>query len=184
MRMEQGRILVITGAPGTGKTTISSIIAKESDMEKSVHMHTDDFYHYLSKNAIAPHLPQSNAQNLVVIESFLEAAKRFARGGYDVIVDGIIGPWFLAPWINIVQEGYEVHYIILRTNKEETMKRAIERSKLDRDTNIELVQTMWEQFCNLGIYEKNVVDTTNFSISDTVLAVKEKITNKTCLLHK
>ena len=38
MRMEQGRILVITGAPGTGKTTISSIIAKESDMEKSVHM--------------------------------------------------------------------------------------------------------------------------------------------------
>ena len=64
------------------------------------------------------------------------------------------------------------------------MKRAIERSKLDRDTNIELVQTMWEQFCNLGIYEKNVVDTTNFSISDTVLVVKEKITNKTCLLHK
>ena len=184
MRMEQGRILVITGAPGTGKTTISSIIAKESDMEKSVHMHTDDFYHYLSKNAIAPHLPRSNAQNLVVIESFLEAAKRFSRGGYDVIVDGIIGPWFLAPWQNIVQEGYEVHYIILRTNKEETMKRAIERSKLDRDTNIELVQTMWEQFCNLGIYEKNVVDTTNFSISDTVLVVKEKITNKTCLLHK
>ena len=109
MRMEQGRILVITGAPGTGKTTISSIIAKESDKEKSVHMHTDDFYNYLSKNAIAPHLPQSNAQNLVVIESFLEAAKRFARGGYDVIVDGIIGPWFLAPWLNIVQEGYEVH---------------------------------------------------------------------------
>ena len=78
----------------------------------------------------------------------------------------------------------EISYIILRTNKEETMKRAIERSKLDRDTNIELVQTMWEQFCNLGIYEKNVVDTTNFSISDTVLVVKDKITNKTCLLHK
>ena len=87
---------------------------------------------------------------------------------------------------NFLNEGNsnEVHYIILRTNKEETMKRAIERSKLDRDTNIELVQTMWEQFCNLGIYEKNVVDTTNFSISDTVLVVKEKITNKACLLHK
>lgn len=53
--MEQGRILVITGAPGTGKTTISSIIAKESDMEKSVHMHTDDFYHYLSKMPL-PHI--------------------------------------------------------------------------------------------------------------------------------
>lgn len=52
-------------------------------------MHTDDFYHYLSKGAIPPHLPESNEQNLIVIEAFLEAAKRYARGGYDVIVDGI-----------------------------------------------------------------------------------------------
>lgn len=45
--MNQGRIIVITGAPGTGKTTTASAVAKESDLEKSVHMHTDDFYHYL-----------------------------------------------------------------------------------------------------------------------------------------
>ena len=76
--MNQGRIIVITGSPGTGKTTTASAIAKESDLEKSVHMHTDDFYHYLSKGAIPPHLPESNEQNLVVIEAFLEAAKRKA----------------------------------------------------------------------------------------------------------
>ena len=87
--MNQGRIIVITGAPGTGKTTTASAVAKESDLEKSVHMHTDDFYHYLSKGAIPPHLPESNEQNLIVIEAFLEAAKRYARGGYDVIVDGM-----------------------------------------------------------------------------------------------
>ena len=94
----------------------------------------------------------------------LEAAKRYARGGYDVIVDGIIGPWFLKPWQSLVREHYEVHYIILRASKEETLKRAVERSKLDRKTNIELVETMWEQFCNLGIYESNVIDTTTYSI--------------------
>ena len=76
--MNQGRIIVITGAPGTGKTTTASAVAKESDLEKSVHMHTDDFYHYLSKGAIPPHLPESNEQNLIVIEAFLEAAKRKA----------------------------------------------------------------------------------------------------------
>lgn len=180
--MKQGRIVIITGAPGTGKTTISSIVAKESDMEKSVHMYTDDFYHYLSKGAIPPHLPESNDQNLIVIEAFLEAAKRYARGGYDVIVDGIIGPWFLKPWLKIIQEGYEVHYIILRSNKDETLKRAIERSKLDRETNIELVEAMWIQFCNLAVYEPNVIDTTNFSIKETVSIVKEKILNRTNLL--
>ncbi|HBF2733141.1 TPA: hypothetical protein KRF82_003722, partial [Clostridioides difficile] len=107
---------------------------------------------------------------------------RYARGGYDVIVDGIVGPWFLEPWRALVREDYEVHYIVLRASKEETMKRAVERSKLDRKTNVELVETMWEQFCNLGIYESNVVDTTNYSIQETVSAVQEKIASRAALL--
>ena len=138
--------------------------------------------HYLSKGAIPPHLPESNEQNLVVIEAFLEAAKRYARGGYDVIVDGIVGPWFLEPWRALVREDYEVHYIVLRASKEETMKRAVERSKLDRKTNVELVETMWEQFCNLGIYESNVIETTTYSIQEAVFAVKEKISSGAALL--
>lgn len=180
--MTQGRVVVITGAPGTGKSTVSALIAKQSDMEKSVHMHTDDFYHYLSKGAIAPHLPESNEQNLIVIEAFLEAAKRYARGGYDVIVDGIVGPWFLEPWIDIVRQGYEVHYIILRADKDETLERAVKREKLDRETNTELVETMWNQFRNLGAYEAYVTDTTSLSIADTVSAIKEKIAGRTVLL--
>ncbi len=80
----------------------------------------------------------------------------------------------LEPWKALVREHYEVHYIILRASKEETLKRAVERSKLDRETNIELVETMWEQFSNLGIYESNVIDTTTYSIQETVSAVQEK----------
>lgn len=180
--MKQGRIIVITGSPGTGKTTTASVVAKESDMDKSVHMHTDDFFHYLSKGAIPPHLPESNEQNLVVIEAFLEAAKRYACGGYDVIVDGIVGPWFLEPWKELVQGNYEVHYIVLRASKEETIQRAVNRSKLDRKTNIELVETMWAQFCSLGKYESNVIDTTTFTIKETVSAIKEKVASGTALL--
>lgn len=180
--MKQGRIIIITGSPGTGKTTTAAIVARESSMEKSVHMHTDDFYHYLCKGAIPPHLPESNEQNLIVIEATIESAKRYARGGYDVIVDGIVGPWFLEPWLKIVHDGCEVHYIILRASKEETMQRAINRSKEDKEKNIELVDVMWGQFNNLAGYEQNVIDTTDCSMMDTVSAIKEKISNRTALL--
>lgn len=180
--MERGRIVIITGSPGTGKTTTATMVAKEVSMEKSVHMHTDDFYKYLSKGAIPPHLPQSNEQNLIVIEAFLYAAKRFARGGYDVVVDGIIGPWFLGPWIEAALEGYEVHYIILRASKEITMKRAVERSKLDRRTNVELVETMWEQFHSLNGYERYVLETTGLSVAETVSMIQKAICKRTNLL--
>ncbi len=79
-------------------------------------------------------------------------------------------------------EGYEVHYLILRASKEETMKRAVSRSKLDRKTNMELVETMWAQFQDLGCYEANVIDTTNETIEMTADAVKRKIRDGSCRL--
>ena len=80
-----------------------------------------------------------------------------------------------------MQSAINLH-IVLRADKEETMKRAIERSKLDRETNIELVETMWEQFGNLGAYEKNTLDTTQLSVEDTVSAIKGRVANKATLL--
>ncbi len=60
---------------------------------------------------------------------FLEAAKRYARGGYDVVVDGIVGPWFLGPWPGIVQEGYEVHVIdTTNCSVQDTVSRIKEKS--------------------------------------------------------
>lgn len=175
-------MIIITGPPGTGKTTASGIVAKESDLDKSVHMHTDDFYHYLSKGAVPPHLPGSNGQNQVVMGALSEAAKRYAWGRYDVVVDGIVGPWFLEPWLNMAEEGMEIHYIVLRASRDETMKRAVCRTKLDREANMELVKAMWQQFCGLGEYEKNVIDTTNDTIYETIAKIREKVAGKTALL--
>jgi len=63
------------------------------------------------------------------------------------------------------------------------MKRAVERSKLNREANIELVETMWEQFNDLGDYEQNVIDTTNLLTGDTVFAIKKIIADKSAVLQ-
>ena len=54
--MGQGRIVIITGAPGTGKSTTAVAVAKESSLPKSVYLHTDDFYHNQCKGAIQQYL--------------------------------------------------------------------------------------------------------------------------------
>lgn len=170
-----GRIVIITGCPGTGKSTAAAQAASHSTLEKSVYLHTDTFYDALRKGAIPPWMPASDTQNRVVIEAFLAAARRFADGGYEVIVDGVVGPWMLAPWLQAAREGCEVHYIILRADREETLRRATERAKLDEETNTELVEVMWPQFEELGAYEGHVIDTTRLAAEETLQAVLGRI---------
>ena len=82
--MNQGRIIVITGAPGTGKTTTASVVAKESDLEKSVHMHTDDFYHYLSKGAI--HEQKYKIYNYAFNQRYCFSSKRKNSKRYGLTI--------------------------------------------------------------------------------------------------
>lgn len=173
--MEIGRIVLISGAPGTGKSTVAALLAQNSHLPASLYLRTDSFYEALRKGAVPPHLPGSEAQNQVVIEAFLAAAVRFAQGGYDVIVDGVVGPWFLQPWLAAARAGTEIHYFLLRATKEATLARALGRSKLDEGTNRELVETMWRQFAALGPWEAYAVDTTALTPEETAALLQERL---------
>ena len=84
----------------------------------AVHMHTDDFYGYIKKGYIPPWQEGSGAQNGTVINAAAACAGEYARGGYTVFVDGVIGPWFLGPWLELVMEGMDVRYIVLLPGEE------------------------------------------------------------------
>jgi len=163
-------IAIISGPPGAGKSSISKQLAENSRCDKAAHMHTDDFYDYIRKGYIAPWLPEAHEQNTVIIESFTASVARLAAGGYEVIVDGIIGPWFLEPWLKLAQSGFDLRYVILRPDEHTTITRAAEREKT---MDIAAVKHMWGGFADLGEYEPYAIDTTNQNIEETVTSIRK-----------
>jgi predicted ABC-type ATPase len=87
-------LLVITGPPGAGKSTVARIVADR--LELSVLVDGDSFFAFLAQGAIAPWLAQADAQNAIVTQAAAAAAGRYAAGGYATVYDGVVGPWFLS----------------------------------------------------------------------------------------
>jgi predicted ABC-type ATPase len=86
-------LLVVTGPPGAGKSTVAHALADR--FEPGVLIEGDAFFGFLRRGAIDPWLPESSAQNEVVTRAAAAAAGAYTTGEYTVVYDGIVGPWYL-----------------------------------------------------------------------------------------
>src|SRR5438067_12827411 len=89
-------VLILTGAPGSGKTSVARRLTRT--WRKSVHLESDQFFHFIESGYIEPWRPGSHDQNEVVMSIVATAAAGYARAGYATVIDGIVLPaWFFEP---------------------------------------------------------------------------------------
>ena len=165
-----GSILLVAGPPGAGKSTVAGLVAAR--FERSVHLHTDDFYAWIARGYVEPWRPESLVQNLVIADAVASAAARFATGGYDVVVDGVLGVWALEPWRAL---GRPISYALLLPNAAVARERAVDRGEHPLK-DLDVVDQMHAAFvAHLDGFDRHVVDSTSLTAEQTAAEIERRV---------
>jgi cytidylate kinase len=104
-----GRVVVITGPPGSGKSTVSEELALL--LSPSALVQGDEFFGFLRAGAVDPWLEGAAEQNRAVIEAAAACVGRLARR-YEVVYEGVVGPWYLPAFAESAGLT-SLHYVLL-----------------------------------------------------------------------
>jgi cytidylate kinase len=151
--MDPAALIVVTGPPGAGKSTVARILAAR--FELSALAVGDDFFGFIARGYIDPWRRAAHRQNEVVIRAAAAAAGRLALGGYTVVYDGVLGPWFLRDFVAEAGVG-AVQYAILMPAEEDCLRRVTTRPD-HPFTDLDATRQMHREFERSAIERRHVI---------------------------
>jgi shikimate kinase len=159
--MPGAQILVLTGSPGCGKTTVAPLVADRR--ARSACLDLDWFFAKLRSGSLAPWTPESHEQNRVVHRATAAALVAFVTGGYDTLGEGIVYPSMLDLFATAcAAQSIALHYAVLQAPLAVTLQRVRDRrfepAHADALDDPVVIEGLWRQFEDTALDQRPRVD--------------------------
>ncbi len=126
--------------------------------------------------AIDPWLPESRERNTVVTRAASKATGEFVVGGFSVVYDGVIGPWFLDTFVTTAGLTEVDDAVLLPTV--EACQQRVEARHGHGFTDLAATASMHRQFSEAELEQRHLIREQGLSPDESAL-IREPLSSGT-----
>ena len=173
MDIERPRIILLTGVPGAGKTSVASALA--SMLPRSAHVEADVLRDCICVGRVDPGgspSDEADRQLELVTRMVAEAANQLFADGFTVIVDDVVVTKGRLDGYLAVLRGAPLHYVLLAPSREAVLARDQQRSdKSVAEQYLWLYDRMEQECLGIGLD----LDTSHWDEAETAAAILDAV---------